>query len=104
MLSYLNSKQVVVGFSFKNEGRGTLVVVTPGGGWGALPSNRLLGMYRWMGPHFHDSTDYNAVIFSSVFNRLELVNGVALFRDFESMKIVNPNVTKKGSIISHKID
>ena len=25
----------------------------------ALPSNWLLGMCRWMGSHFHDSTDYN---------------------------------------------
>ena len=35
----------------------------PGGG-GALPSNRLMGMCRWMGSHFHDWIDYNGVAFS----------------------------------------
>ena len=39
-------------------------------GGGALPSNGLLGMCRWMGSHFHDSTDYNGVTFSSIFNRV----------------------------------
>ena len=39
-------------------------------GGGALPSNGLLGMCRWMGSHFHDSTDYNGVAFSSIFNRV----------------------------------
>ena len=42
----------------------------PGGGGGTLPSNGLLGMCRWMGSHFHDSTDYNGVAFSSIFNRV----------------------------------
>ena len=41
--------------------------VVPGAG-GALPSNGLLGMCHWMGSHFHDSTDYNEVAFSSIFN------------------------------------
>ena len=35
-----------------------------GGGGGALPSNRLMGMCRWMGSHFHDLSDYNGVAFS----------------------------------------
>ena len=39
-------------------------------GDGELPSNGLLGMCRWMGSHFHDSTDYNGVAFSSIFNRV----------------------------------
>ena len=30
----------------------------------ALPSNRLMGMCRWMGSHFHDWIDYNGVAFS----------------------------------------
>ena len=30
----------------------------PGGG-GVLPYERLLGMCRWMGSHFHDWIDYN---------------------------------------------
>ena len=30
-----------------------------GGGGGVLPYNRLLGMCRWMGSHFHDYSDYN---------------------------------------------
>ena len=37
---------------------------TPGGGGGALPSNRLMGMCRWMGSYFHDWIDYNGVAFS----------------------------------------
>ena len=35
-----------------------------------LPSNGLLGMCRWMRLHFHDSTGYNGVAFSSIFNRV----------------------------------
>ena len=34
-----------------------------GGGWGVLPSSRLMGMYRWMGAHFHDWIDDNGVTF-----------------------------------------
>ena len=41
-----------------------LVPFTGGGGGGALPSNRLMGMCRWMGSHFHDWIDYNGVAFS----------------------------------------
>ena len=36
-----------------------------GGGGEALPSNRLMGMCRWMGSHFHDWIDYNGVAFST---------------------------------------
>ena len=37
-----------------------------GGGGGALPSNRLMGMCRWMGSrHFHDWIDYDGVAFST---------------------------------------
>ena len=36
-----------------------------GGGGGALPSNKLMGMCRWMGSHFHDWIDYNGVAFST---------------------------------------
>ena len=28
---------------------------------GVLPSKRLMGMYRWIGSHFHNWTDYNGV-------------------------------------------
>ena len=34
-----------------------------GGEGGLLPSERLLGMCRWMGSHFHNWTDYNGVTF-----------------------------------------
>ena len=34
------------------------------GGGMVLPSNRLMGMYSWMGSHFHDWVDYNGVAFS----------------------------------------
>ena len=35
-----------------------------GGGGGALPYKRLMGMGHWMGSHFHDWIDYNGVAFS----------------------------------------
>ena len=31
---------------------------------GGAPSNRLMGMCRWMGSHFYDWIDYNRVAFS----------------------------------------
>ena len=36
-----------------------------GGGGGGHPSNRLMGMCRWMGPHFHYWIDYSGVAFST---------------------------------------
>ena len=39
--------------------------LSPGGGGGALPSNRLMGMCRLIGLHCHDWIDYNGVAFSS---------------------------------------
>ena len=33
------------------------------GGGGICPSNRLMGMCRWMGLHFHDWIDYNGAAF-----------------------------------------
>ena len=38
-------------------------VIPPRGG-GVLPYKRLIGMYRWMGSHFQDWSDYNGVEFS----------------------------------------
>ena len=37
---------------------------------GVLPRNRLMGMCRWMGSHFHDWIDYNGVAFSLGTNRV----------------------------------
>ena len=34
------------------------------GGGGVLPHNRLMGVCRWMGSHFHDWIDCNSVAFS----------------------------------------
>ena len=34
------------------------------GGGGILPYQRLIGMCRWMGSHFHDWSDYTGVAFS----------------------------------------
>ena len=49
----------------------------PRGGGGALPSNRLMGMCRWMGSHFHDCIDYNGVAFST-----ELLEWGRIFSEF----------------------
>lgn len=40
-----------------------LVVIIPGGarGGGRLPSERLMGMCRWMWSHFHDWIGYDGV-------------------------------------------
>ena len=80
-----------------------VTLFVPGGGGGALLSNGLLGMCRWMGSHFHDSTDY---IMGSPFQAfsIELLEWGRTFRDFESKKIICPKVTKMGFIIGHKID
>ena len=61
---------VLPGGSRNRDSRSYHCITPGGGGKGVLPSNGLLGMYRWMGSHFHDSTDYNGVIFSSIFNRV----------------------------------
>ena len=37
------------------------------GGRGVLPYNRLMGMCRWMGSHFHDWSDYNGVANFQIF-------------------------------------
>ena len=54
---------------------------------GVLPSNRLMGMCRWMGSHFHDWIDYNGVAFSLGVNRVTRmgshicgISGVSKFR------------------------
>ena len=47
------------------------------GGGGVLPHKRLMGMCRWMGPHFHDWIDYNRVAFS-----IELLERGRTFSDF----------------------
>ena len=54
-----------------------------GGGGGALPSNRLMGMCRWMGSHFHDWMDYNGVAFST-----ELLEWGRIFSGFWGKNIL----------------
>ena len=49
----------------------------PGQGGGVLPSNRLIGMCRWMRSHFHSWIDYNGVAFS-----LELLDWDGTFSAF----------------------
>ena len=53
------------------------------GGGGALPSNRLMGMCRWMGSHFHDWIDYNGVVFST-----ELLGWGRIFSGFWGKNIL----------------
>ena len=48
-----------------------------GGGGGLLPYKRLLGMCRWMEPHFQEWSDYNGVAFSR-----ELLEWGRAFSDF----------------------
>ena len=48
-----------------------------GGGGGVFPYERLMGMCRWMGSHFHDWIDYNGVAFS-----IELLEWGHTFSDF----------------------
>ena len=42
---------------------------SPGGGGrgGLLPYKRLMGMCHWMGPHFHEWSDYNGVAHFLIF-------------------------------------
>ena len=40
-----------------------MIVNSSGGGGGICPSNRLMGMCRCMGLHFHDWIDYNGAAF-----------------------------------------
>ena len=54
-----------------------------GGGEGGLPSNRLMGMCRWMGSHFHDWIDYNGVAFS-----IELLEWGRIFSGFGGENIL----------------
>ena len=58
-----------------------------GGGGGVLPSSRLMGMYCWMGLHFHGWIDYNVVTFTFSLELLEwdptfLVFGIWGIRKF----------------------
>ena len=66
--------------------------------------NGIRGICCWMGSHFHDLTDYNGVAFFGIFSRVPRMAGVALFRDFDSKKIISLKVTKMKSIIGHRID
>ena len=78
-----------------------LVVYSWGGG--ALPSNGLLGMCCWMGSHFQDATNYKGFAFSDIFNRVSRL-GFHILGDFESRKIICPEMTKMGSITGNQID
>ena len=51
-------------------------------GGGTLPSNRLMGMFRWMGSYFHDWIDYNGVAFS-----IELLEWGRIFSGFGGKNI-----------------
>ena len=53
------------------------------GGGGVLPSNRLMGMCRWMGSRFHDWIGYNGVPFS-----IELLEWGCIFSGFGSENIL----------------
>ena len=59
-----------------------MVLHARGGGGGALPSNRLMGMCCWMGSYFHDWIDYNGVAFS-----IELLEWGRIFSGFGGKNI-----------------
>ena len=63
----------------------------PGGGHFLI--KRLMGMCRWMGPHFHDWTDYNGVAFSK-----ELLEWDCTFSDFWGRKLFIFTVSKRTRI------
>ena len=48
-----------------------------GGGGGVLCYKRVMGIFRWMGSHFHDGSDYNGVALS-----IELLEWGRTFSDF----------------------
>ena len=50
---------------------------------GALPSNRLMGLCRWMGLHFHDWIDYDGVAFS-----IESLEWGRIFSEFGGKNIL----------------
>ena len=57
---------------------------TEGGGRGGLlPCNRLMGICRWMGSHFHDWIDYNGVAFS-----IKLLEWGRIFSDLGGKNIL----------------
>ena len=64
------------------------------GGEGVLPSNRLLGMCRWMGSHFYDWIDYNGVAFS-----IQLLEWGRTFSDFWGKKICHWDLGIFSSLI-----
>ena len=68
-------------------------LLMPGGGGGALPYKRLMGMCRWMGSHFHDWTDYNGVAFSK-----ELLEWGRTFSDFWGRELFIFTVSKRTRI------
>ena len=64
---------------------------------GVIPINGLVGMYRWMGSHFHEWIDYNGALHF----QQSYYNGVAHCRDFGGKKIlarfaVNKSCYKKN--------
>ena len=64
-------------------GRGGELITTwisPGGR--ELPYKRLMGMYRWVGSHFHDWIDENGVALS-----IELSEWGRTFSDFWGKKV-----------------
>ena len=63
-----------------------IVLGRPGGvgGGGHFLIKRLMGMFRWMGSHFHDWIDYNGVAFSK-----ELLEWGRTFSDFWGKRVVH---------------
>ena len=59
-------------------------LISAGGGGGALPHKRLMGMCRRIGSHFYDWIDYTGVAFS-----IQLLEWGRTFSDFWGKKVVH---------------
>ena len=75
----------------------TSATSVPGGLGGVLPSSRLMGMYRWMGSHFHDWIDHYVSLCFIRVTRMASHNfriwggqKIQLFRDLK-MEIFTPH-------------
>ena len=81
MRAYVDMRRTTIQF-FPGGAQVRNPLVPEWGGGGALPSNRLMGMCRWMESHFHGWIDYDGVAFS-----IELLKWGRIFSGFGGKNI-----------------